>query len=353
MKCSILGWLWPAAMVLLLSVRTAPAADQAAQAPAAPATAAKAEAGKAASAKPAAANVPATTPAALAKPSPAKPPAAGTLPLGRSPYRRLAPWIMQTVDPMRSLGETVSYHDVVEVLAADPNLAWAKDTSFHHDVWTLEFKFKPVRMIWVDEPTVGGKMQRKQIWYMVYSVTNPGKVFHPVEDKELGYATSQKKLLYRVVEEDRPVRFLPEFVLDAYQRLSGGLVSDKRYPDRVIPVAMAAIRMREDPNRQFLNSVQMCRQIGVGQTLWGIATWEDIDLATYKFSVVVSGLTNAYRWQDKPGAYKVGDPPLTGRTFSSRMLKLNFWRPADKYHAREEEIRYGQPGGVDYEWVYR
>ena len=47
----------------------------------------------------------------------------------------------------------------------------------------LDFKFKPVRMIWVDIPQPSGYMQRKLIWYMVYSVTNTGKVMHPVEDE--------------------------------------------------------------------------------------------------------------------------------------------------------------------------
>ncbi len=364
MKCSIFAWLWPAAGMLVLACVPALAADQPAQAPAAPAAAAKAEAAKAPAAEqatakepaakpPATAEQPAAKPAAAAAQPAAKAAAAEAVPAGRSPYRPLAPWVMQTVDPMRSLGETVSHHDVVEVLAADPNLAWAKDISFRHDVWALEFKFKPVRMIWVDVPYAGGQMQRKLIWYLVYSITNTGKVFHPTEDADLKYATSEKKQLYRVVQEDHPVRFLPEFELDTYQRLSAGTISNKHYPDRVIPVAMTAIRMREDPKRQFLNTVEMCREIGVGETFWGIATWEDVDLATYQFSVVVSGLTNSYRWEDKPGAYKAGDPPLTGRKFFRRMLKLNFWRPADQYFAREEEIRYGVPGGVDYEWVYR
>jgi hypothetical protein len=271
----------------------------------------------------------------------------------RSPYRPLAPWVMKTVDPMRSLGETVSHHDIIEVLAVDPKLAWAKDAYFRHDVWTLDFKFKPVRMISVDEPHAGGHMERKLIWYMVYSVTNTGKVYHPTEDVDLKYETAQKSRIYQVTPVDQPIRFLPEFVLDTFQRGRKGTLTNKQYPDRVIPVAMAAIRLREDPNRQFLNTVEMARAIKVGETLWGIATWEDIDLATFKFSVVISGLTNAYRWEDVPDAYKAGDPPMTGRKREQRMLKLNFWRPADKYFEHEEEIRYGVPGGVDYEWVYR
>ncbi len=75
----------------------------------------------------------------------------------------------------------------------------------------------------------------------------------------------------------------------------------KVYPDRVIPVAMLAIRQREDPNRKFLNTVEMCREIAVDETLWGIATWEDIDPRIVRFSVYVSGLTNAYRWKDLAG----------------------------------------------------
>jgi hypothetical protein len=270
-----------------------------------------------------------------------------------SPYRQLAPWVMKTVDPMRSLGETVSYHNAVEILAVNPSLDWAKNTDFRHDVSTLEFKFKPMRMIWVDVPNTNGNMERKLIWYMVYSVTNTGKVFHPTEDVELPYKTAEKKLLYRVQAVDRPVHFTPEFVLDTFQRTSKGAISNKQYPDRVIPVAMAAIRLREDPNRQFLTTVEMCRDIDVNETLWGIATWEGIDLATFKFSVVISGLTNAYRWKDKPGEFKPGDEILKGREISRRMLKLNFWRPADKYFEHEEEIRYGIPGGLDYEWVYQ
>ena len=87
-----------------------------------------------------------------------------------------------SIDPMRTLDETVSRHDVVGLLAVDPKFDWAKDIAFHRDVWVLKFQFKPMRMIWVDIPQPGGFMQRKLIWYMVYVVTNTGKIMHPVED---------------------------------------------------------------------------------------------------------------------------------------------------------------------------
>ena len=113
------------------------------------------------------------------------------------------------------------------------------------------------------------------------------------------------------------------------------------------------IRSREDPNRTFLNSAEMARQINPGETLWGVATWEGIDPRIDRFSVYVNGLTNAYRWEDAPGAYEPGDPIGKGRTWVRKTLKLNFWRPGDEYYEHEKEFRYGIPGEVDHQWVYR
>ena len=139
--------------------------------------------------------------------------------------------------------------------------------------------------------------------------------------------------------------------------MKGGEGFTKAYPDRVIPVAMDPIRLREDPNRRFLTSVEMCREIAVGETLWGVATWEDIDPRIVRFSIYVSGLTNAYTWRDEKvgGRYvhQADDPIGRGRKLYRKVLQLNFWRPGDQYFEHEEEIRYGIPGGVDYEWVYR
>jgi hypothetical protein len=113
--------------------------------------------------------------------------------------------------------------------------------------------------------------------------------------------------------------------------------------------------MREDRNRQFLTTVEMCgRDIAPGETLWGVVTWEYVDPEIHRFSIYVKGLTNAYRWRDDPASYKRGDVPGTGRRLYQKTLKLNFWRPADAYFEHEEEIRYGVPGerDRDYEWAY-
>jgi hypothetical protein len=272
----------------------------------------------------------------------------------RSPYRQLVPGVMQTINPMQLAEETVSRHDLVELVAKDSKFTWAQDLELHRDVWVLTFQFKPIRMIWVDIPQPSGYMQRKPIWYMIYSVTNTGKTMHPVEEVDLPFDTEGHKKLYKVEHADQAVRFTPEFLLEAHVRAADGKhILAKTYADRVIPVAIGPIRMREDPNRRFLSAVEICREIKVGETLWGIATWEDIDPKLFEFSVYVGGLTNAYRRIDEPGAYKPDDPVGKGRKTIHKTLKLNFWRPGDQYLEHEDEIRYGRPGGLDYEWVYR
>jgi len=276
-------------------------------------------------------------PATAAKPAaaPAPKPAAEPAPAG--PFRQLAPWVMISINPMRQLQETVSRHDVVEVLAANPKLDWAKDVPFRRDIWALQFKFKPLRFIWVDVPQPSGLMQRKLIRYLVYSVTNPGMVAHPEE---------QVDGTYKIVPVDKPIRFVPEFTLESLEP------GDNRvYPDRVIPAAMGPIRMREDPHRTFYNSVEMVRQIAVGETVWGVATWEDVDPRIDRFAINVAGLTNAYDWVDEAGRYKPGDPLGTGRKLVSKTLRLYFWRLGDEYDEAESEIRFGIPGQVDYEWI--
>ena len=170
------------------------------------------------------------------------------------------------------------------------NFDWAKEVPFRHDVWTIEFRFKPVRMIWVDVPGAKGQMQRKLVWYMVYSVTNRGKTMHPAE---------QPDGTYKVEFVDHPVRFLPVFLLEAHTRMNDDAAFTKVYTDHLIPVAAPSVAMREDPHRHFFNSVEIgSGELAVGKTAWGIATWEDVDPRTKWFSIYVEGLTNAYRWKN-------------------------------------------------------
>jgi len=252
---------------------------------------------------------------------------ASRTPAARPKYRKLAPGAMRTVDPRTQLDEGYDRHDVIEVLSADPKYAerdWsqgkspARDTVFRRDIWSLEFSFKPVRFVQADVPTPDGRMQNKLIWYLVYSVKN---------------------------STDKPVTFVPWFVLV-------GKDTGKVYPSRVIPLATPLIRKREDPQRPLLNTSEMTGKIaptppGQEATIWGVATWEDIDPATDTFAIYVQGLTNAYRWENPVGALAKGALPGSGRKFFPKTLILNFWRPGDKELEHEKEIRF-----EDYAWAY-
>lgn len=291
-----------------------------------------------------------------------------------APVRQFAPGVETTIPPDLDPEETVSTHDIIEI-RANPDIQWkpeylsesrtlygmSEGVKFRRDVWCLEFSFKPLRMIYVDVPQASGKMQRRLIWYLVYRVKNTGKTLVPVEQADGTYTTG--------TGTGGPVRYIPQFVLESHDLTSAGEPIHKAYLDRVIPAAKQLIQERELPDRELLNSVEMAeREIPVSdgradRSVWGVATWEDIDPRIDFFSIYVGGLSNAYRWVDPPGAYRAGDPPGKGRQFERLTLQLNFWRPGDQFSEHESEIRfgvppgkaalYGVPDGVAYRWVYR
>jgi hypothetical protein len=293
----------------------------------------------------------------------------GTLaaqPVPTVPPRQFAPGVVTTIPPDFQPADTVSTHDIVEIRANKaldwtPELIYApsrtlygmsSDVKFRRDVSCLEFSFKPLRMI-----NVNGKL----VWYLVYRVRNTGQVLKPIVGEDGVYAAK--------LGAGGPVRFIPQFVLESNDRQPNGERIELSYLDRVIPAAVAAIRARELPGRELLNSVEMAeREIPVSgdradKGVWGVATWTDVDPRIDFFSVYVGGLTNAYRWEDVAGAYRHGDPPGKGRHFARKMLRLNFWRPGDEALLDEREIRVGAPigrsnlydatDGVAYAWVYR
>jgi hypothetical protein len=291
-----------------------------------------------------------------------------------APQRPLAPGVLTTIPPNFNPEETVSTHDIVEV-RNDPALKWkpeflaesdtlyglSDDVKFRRDVWSLEFSFKPLRMIEVDIPLPSGGSQRKLVWYLVYNVRNTGQVLQPVEEKGGIYTAKLGK--------GGPVRFIPQFVLESQDRQANGDRISKSYLDRVLPAAVTAISQRETPGKRLLNTVEMAKHSipvsdgRIDKSVWGVATWTDVDPRIDFLSVYVGGLTNAYKWEDLPGEFKPGDAPGKGREFARKTLQLNFWRPGDELDQSERELRYGVPlgkaglygvpDGVAYQWVYR
>jgi hypothetical protein len=294
--------------------------------------------------------------------------------------RPLAPGVLTVISTSREAGETFSGpRPIVEITSGIPGLAWepnyesksatvlerAKNVTFRRSVWNLEFAFKPLRMVEIDIPQASGKMQRKLIWYMVYRVKNVGYDLSPVATEEQGKKT------HNIERVNFPAhRFFPHFVLESHEY-------KKEYLDRLIPAAKKPIQAREKPGVELLNSIEIS-QVAIplsderfDRSVWGYVAWEDVDPRIDYFSIYVRGLTNAFSFEDPPGAYKPGDPPGTGRKFTFKTLQLNFWRPGDTEREHEKEIRYGvrvetdpvkqqeilEKYGLtqrlDYRWIYR
>lgn len=291
----------------------------------------------------------------------------------QGPYRKLAPGVLKKIEPQIDEEETFSGPREIVELVGDPKLNWnpnyssktntllakAEATTFRRQIWGLEFGFKPIRLI-----EVNGEL----VYYMVYYVKNNGNHQNPAPVTD-----ANGNVVYSNQPVNHTVRFFPNFVLESHEL-------NRAYMDCVIPAAVEKIRRREDPNRRFYNSVSISSvPIEVStpdedKSVWGIATWTGVDPRADFFSVFVSGLTNAYRWEDPDGAFQPGDEPGAGRRYSFKTLQLNFWRPGDEIDPQEREIRYGLPTKaqlppkksedevltiyrvperVDYQWIYR
>jgi hypothetical protein len=310
--------------------------------------------------------------------------------------RRLAPGVVTTI-PSSPIDEEMfsGPRPLNEIPIAIPGLDYkpnlnpksdtiferAKISTLRRTIWNLEFSFKPLRMAEVEMPQANGRMQRKLIWYMVYKVKNNGGHWKPLEKVEefregLVHTTYTKELTNTITifgKQTDELRFFPHFVLEA-------LEFNKAYLDRVLPAAMPVIRAREFPgdNRTPIYDSQQITEVPIpvstqdaDKSVWGVVTWEDVDPRTDYASVFIQGLTNAYRYEDPPGAFKAGDAPGTGRKLTQKTLRLNFWRPGDALAEHEGEIRYGMridadqaeqdkifklfsaTERLDHEWVYR
>lgn len=264
--------------------------------------------------------------------------------------RQLVPGILRVIPPEPNEEET--YLGPVELSALtqfdwEPNFSpptatlrsKASDVTLRHNIWNLEFAFKPLRMVHVDIPQPTGRMQRKLIWYMVYRVRNLGDHLTPVpvEDEHgLRTYTSQRADEIMNIGAAQPtasVRFFPHFVLESRQ-------VRKAYLDTIIPVAIPVIEMREMRGGKLYNSVEISQvPIQVGSSdddeenaVWGVATWMDVDPNIDFFSIYVQGLTNAFRTERTEDGQSV---------HRMKTLQLNFWRPGDSVYQHEGEIRYG------------
>ncbi|MDR2757466.1 MAG: hypothetical protein LBC20_17365 [Planctomycetaceae bacterium] len=162
-----------------------------------------------------------------------------------------------------------------------------------------------------------------------------------------------------------PIRFVPQFLLATDQLVQDtastnhpetGKVETQpqtiavSYVDQIIPLALPAIIKREGMKTIPETTVSITRKlIASDHDFWGVALWTDIDPKIHRFSIYVSGLTNAYQWADE--GENTGKPG-EGRTMKRKVLKTNWWRIGDQYNLKDSQIQYGYPGAIDFEWIF-
>ncbi len=252
---------------------------------------------------------------------------------------KLAPGVLRTIPGLPEQAETVTGPLEMPGLAGDAS-AWdphflpknqtleqlARNVSLRRPVWQLEFSFKPMRILDVE----GTDGRRQRIWYLLYRITNNGGYIKPVVAKD-DFGND----LYTTATGSRTVRFFPMFAIRSHEY-------DKTYADRLIPGVNERIHAIEirDPNITLHDSVSITKvpikasTENVDRSYWAVATWPAIERRTDFFSVYVSGLSNAYRWDREED----GQSLLTYKT-----LQLNFWRPGDAVFEDDHEFRYGIP----------
>lgn len=280
-----------------------------------------------------------------------------TIEAQESGFRALAPGVLTEIPADLSADDALQRGPIVEITEGLAGLRWeptwaavsttlvskAQRLEYPRDIWCLEFAFKAPRTIAVDVPAADQQMRRVNVLYLVYRVKNVGgrRVTTRRQD-----AAGEADPLERSVESfEKPIRFLPQFVLETREGLSDaeGLSAYRAYLDRLVPSAVATIRLREDPARELLDSASIsATEIAPGEERWGVAIWEAIDPRIDYFSIYIRGLTNAVRWRQVEGS-RIGAGDLPGKHIEQTLksLRLDFWRPGD---AAGEKIAVGYRG---------
>ena len=289
--------------------------------------------------------------------------------------RNFAPGVVTTIPPDFEPEETVSTHDLVEI-RANADAKWqpelmtdsrtlygmSEGVKFRRDVSCLEFAFKPLRMIHVDVTGPDGKLERKLVWYMVYSVRNTGETLKPVEaaGRRLHDRSGQGRagairpeLCARVARPDG--RRAADRQVVSRPRDSGGDDGDSGPRNARHNRCSIAPRW---PSR-FSNPATAARTTACGAWPRGPTSIR----GSISSRSTSAGCRTPIAGRTRPAAYQAGEPPGTGRTFTRKTLQLNFWRPGDEHLQDEREIRFGVARGkgdlydvsegVAYVWVYR
>jgi hypothetical protein len=256
--------------------------------------------------------------------------------------RKLAPDALNVIKSSIEYGETFQGPVDLPLIVQHPELSWqpnyapasdtllemAKNVTFRGPVYGLEFAFKPIRTLEMDVNTANG-VERKLVWYLLYRVTYRGNDYQPMVEKDqfdnpVYGKPSQVSAKW--------VRFMPNFWLQSKGLKS--TVTEQRLLDIVIPTAVSRVAAEERITGPLYDSIRIQQQkLELGQSMWGVATWIDVDPNMDFFTIEVKGLTNAQRIQLEGDKLK----------YLHKTLVLNFFRPGDTINPGADKIQYGVP----------
>lgn len=189
-----------------------------------------------------------------------------------------------------------------------PSQASGEERNQQTDLWVLEVRFKPLRLVTINltDPKTG-KKSKQLVWYLLYRAVNrplpnkgdpngvdPLNEFDPAPGKSL---------------------FAPEFTLVANDNNV-----QKIYSDNILPEAQAAIAIRERLP-QLKNSVQVVGPIPEVtpydakqdiSPVYGVVTWTGIDPRTDFVTIYMSGFSNGYRYVRGPVPFGTLSQALSG-----------------------------------------
>ncbi|RMG37149.1 MAG: DUF4339 domain-containing protein [Planctomycetota bacterium] len=265
------------------------------------------------------------------------------------------------------------------------------------DLWVLEVHLKSLRLVRLNLPQgTKGTVEPRLVWYLVFKAVH--RPFPAVED------ASDTAPVNTFDPPPTPPLFAPEALL--VTRDQG---PQRVYRDRVVPGARALIEQRE--RQKLKTTVELVGPLpppasdddAAAEALYGVFMWQDVDPEADYFTIYLQGFSNGYKYVRGPVSYAdlarmvqagelrstdeawdgkgewrlladvgdlfdpLGNPPedvdaanwfftVTPDRFGDeppvvwrKVLKIDFWRPGDRFELKESEFRLqGTP-----QWIYR
>ncbi len=303
--------------------------------------------------------------------------------------RTLAPHVFKKIDPALDQIYMVNTFNMKDGSQKDLPYSWAKNQPFYNDVWYFDFEIKSLRTIVLPSAiSVEGQKKAvlKKYTYLMYRIKNPGQYFTVKEVqtvKGVGELKGRQEEVFAkyqedaqalqdayvalysganqlpkvaslgaieqfprsfefVTRKDKTLEFTPVFEmrLDDEQWLDSErrkvMLRRRSLVDEYNPYVVNMIAKKERPNGKLYGSCDFIgKKIKPGEEVWGVAVWSDINYTADRFSIVINGLTNVRKYEREEGKYFY------------KNLKLNYWHPGNL-----DIFRFGQPGGLDFEWIF-